>query len=376
MTRSIMLAISVAVILSILANVSAASDEVEVRGQVTNLGVPEFTWNALNFPGFFYEADENIGTEQITFLLTDIQYSTAILNGDSDASGNYGITYTTTAQSTNFKFKPWGRYNAIGFLGEKCFVSYNSDAVENSKDDQESQPYLFENSQDKGLLENLQLSRVLIDLNAERIIASNKPLMLEQGYELHIKNVDASSDVATLELTKDSQIMDTGIVAPSRLHATLSDKTYCYKADLGNAKGIVQIAVHFKNAFNSSEGGIAAVDAIFQVSDEPISVMPDEIFDVMQVANVDTTTNTITLDNKDYRIFLKKNMDMPLMQNIHIKTANQEDANETNPLRYYIYTDISGNKENMSAEVSSAGRANYEASADQEPSSKSVREGL
>jgi len=371
-----MLAISVAVILSVLANVSAASDDVEVRGQVTNLGVPEFAWNALNFPGFFYDADENIGTEQITFLLTDIQYSTAILNGDSDASGNYGITYTTTAQSTNFNFKPWGRYNAIGFLGEKCFVSYNSDAVENAKDDQESQPYLFENSQDKGLLENLQLSRVLIDLNSEQIIASNKPLMLEQGYELHIKNVDASSDVATLELTKGSQIIDTGIVAPSRLHATLSDKTYCYKADLGNAKGIVQIAVHFKNAFNSSEGGIAAVDAIFQVSDEPISVMPDEIFDVMQVANVDTTTNTITLDNKDYRIFLKKNMDMPLMQNIHIKTANQEDANETNPLRYYIYKDISCNKENMSAEVSSADGTNDKASADQEPLSKSAREGL
>lgn len=39
MTRSNMLAISIAVILSILANAAAASDEVEIKGQATNLGV-------------------------------------------------------------------------------------------------------------------------------------------------------------------------------------------------------------------------------------------------------------------------------------------------------------------------------------------------
>jgi len=44
----------------IVTNVVEASSDVEVRGQVTDISVPVFTWNALNFPGFCCDIDENI----------------------------------------------------------------------------------------------------------------------------------------------------------------------------------------------------------------------------------------------------------------------------------------------------------------------------
>jgi hypothetical protein len=57
----------------------------------------------------------------------------------------------------------------------------------------------------------------------------------------------------------------------------------------------------------------------------------------MSIRNVDATTQTITMDNKDNQIVLSKNKDIVLMQNIHIKTANQDAIEADNPLRFYIY---------------------------------------
>jgi hypothetical protein len=58
----------------------------------------------------------------------------------------------------------------------------------------------------------------------------------------------------------------------------------------------------------------------------------------MSVRNVDPTSMTITMDNKDNQIMLSKNKDIPLMGKIHIKTADQ-DGTDAAPLRYYIYSE-------------------------------------
>jgi len=88
MKKSILLAISMAIISIIATNVVEASGDVEIRGQVTDISVPVFTWNTLNFPGFFYDIDENIGTEQITLSLSGMESTSAMLDGDMGPDGN------------------------------------------------------------------------------------------------------------------------------------------------------------------------------------------------------------------------------------------------------------------------------------------------
>ena len=240
---------------------------------------------------------------------------------------------------------------------------------------QESVAYHYE---DKNLLANLQISRVLIDDSAEQVITSSKPLKLKEGYALNLKSVDASANTATLELTKNSKVIDSKVVVPSRPDATMSDKTYYYKAEIAATKGIVQIAVHFKNAFHASED-LANIDGVFQISDEPISVEPNQQYDKMMVRTVDDNTDTITMDNKDYRVLLNKNKDMVLMKNIHIKTANQDTVNDTNPLRYYIYKTITREPETTdegNSDTNSATPTREETSREPKPSSDTVNEGL
>jgi S-layer protein (TIGR01567 family) len=337
MKRRILLAISIVGLSILVANVAGSADDFEVRGFVTNLGVSQFTWDSSSFTGFYYDVDKNIGSETLTFSLSSSTPSSATLSDQPSSENDRGVVYRTIAQTKNFNFKPWGQYNVIGFLGEACFASYANTVTKSMKDHQEPVPYLYDNSQNENLMTDEQISKVLIDDNTEQTVTSSNPLKLMEGYVLNLKTIDASANTAILELTKNSEVIDSKVVVPSRVNATMSDKTYYYKADLGSTAGIIQIAVHFKNAFHASEQNIATVDGVFQLSDKPISIKANQQYDKMSIRNVDATAQIITMDNKDNQIILGKNKDIVLMQNIHIKTANQDTIDGDNPLRFYIY---------------------------------------
>jgi S-layer protein (TIGR01567 family) len=304
---------------AILLAVSFISDPInakEIRGQVAT---GDFEWNAQNFGGFYYDIDKDLGTERIiTFV------------ADGKLQEPNGVTYTTTAQKKDFEFEEWGYYKVIGFLGKKYFAGYAED---------ENLDYgsmiLFRESTDENSLADEQLQTILIDSDNETIVTAGVPLKLAEDYVLAIKYID--SDGMLLELTKNGAVVDTKVLMPSRDGATMADKTYLYRKDAGEQKGLVVIAVHFKNALTIGNQTVATVNGIWQISEAATSVKVDSEYGKMRIASV--SSDTITMDNKDYSITLGRNNDIPLMSDIKIKTANQDYIDEANPLRYCIYLD-------------------------------------
>ncbi len=287
----------------------------EIRGQVAN---GDFEWNAQNFAGFYYDIDKDLGTEKITTYVSD-----------GKLYEPNGVIYTTTAQMNDFEFEDWGYYSVIGFMGQKYFAGYAND--ENVGD----WNILFEESTDENSLADEQLQTILIDSDTQTIISAGAPLKLAEDYVLAIKYIDNNGML--LELTKSGSVVDSKVLAPSRDGATMADKTYLYRRDAGEQRGLVIIAVHFKNAMNIENQTVATVDGIWQISESPIRVKVDTEFGKMRIASV--SDDTITMDNKDNSIALSRNKDIQLMGDIGIKTANQGDIDDETPLRYYIYKD-------------------------------------
>lgn len=329
----------------------------ELRGSVTNLGVKEFNWTNATFSGFYYDIDDNIGTEKLTLRLSDVNPSSATLSDQPDANNNRGIVYTTEAQAKHFKFGAWGQYEVIGFLADEYFASYDSVVTKDVSNANETVAFLFDKSKNRNLMTNEQISRVLVDDDTEQTITSANPLTLEEGYQLAIKSVDVKGNKAYLELSKKGQVVDSKVIQPSIDNARMSDKTYYYKVDLGDTKEIVQIAVHFKNAFAGSDTSIATIDGVFQISDKPTALKSEQQYDKMSIRSVNPTAMAIVMDNKDNQITLSKNKDVILMQNIHIKTADQDPIDATNPLRYYIYKAATIEAANTTASATSAAPA-------------------
>jgi S-layer protein (TIGR01567 family) len=312
-----------------------AVSEVDVRGTVSNIGTETTNWDFKNFAGFYYDIDKNIGTEQITFKVSDVDagQTTATL---SDKENDRGIIYMTTAQPKNFKFKPWGDYQVIGFLAERYFAAYNNEATAGMTAAGETVPFIADKSKNDNLMTNEQISKVIEDSDTERTITSANPLKLGEGYQLDVKSIDVDGNKVYVELSKDGAVVDSKVIQPSITRPTMGDKTYFYKKDLGDTKEIVTLAVHFKNAFRGADTNIATVDGVFQVSDTAAPIKVDQQYDKMSIRNVDPTAKTITMDNKDNQVSLSKNKNTQLMQNIYIRTADQ-DATVDDPLRYYIY---------------------------------------
>jgi len=308
--------------------VVVTAQEVDVRGQVTTVNMTKFTWDTSSFAGFYYDIDKNLGQETLTFYPTgqDAQDTTATLSDQQNSPANTrGVVYFTQAQNKTFKLADWGNYKVIGFLADRYFAAYNPAT------------YLYDQSTNRNLMTNEQLSKLLIDDNTEQTITSANPLKLQEGYVLAIKSIDVKGNKAYLELSKNGQVVDSKVVQPSIDGATLDDKTYYYKTTIGDTKNVIQIAVHFKNAFAGTDTNIATVDGEFQVSDTATPVKADQVYDKMTISNVNPSALSVTMDNKDNAITLSRNKDVVLMQNVHIKTADQSDASATNPLRFYIY---------------------------------------
>ncbi len=319
------------------------AQEIDVRSDIQDLGEKSVTWDSYTFPGFYYDMDNDIGTENLTFTLSNIAQdkASATLSDEPDADGNRGIVYNTEAIPIGFSFGPWGQYDEIGFLGGDYFAAYDSNASGDLSATNQSVPLLYDKSENRNLMTDELISELLNDDNTELTFNSSNPLELDEGYNLSIKSIDSDSKKVYLELSKNGKIVDNNVIQPSIENANIDDQTYYYKKDLGDIKGIVIIAVHFKNVFSSSQSNIATVDGIFQISDTPISITTGRQYDKMSIRLVDPTSMTIIMDNKDNPITLTRNKDITLMDSIHVKTADQDDTSASNPLRYYIYSNES-----------------------------------
>jgi hypothetical protein len=167
----------------------------------------------------------------------------------------------------SFEFAGWGAYMFADISGKRYFAAYLEEPTQKMLDEGESIPYLWQKSNGRDLQKNGEISEVLVDDREERTVTSGSPLELEEGYELAITSIDVDSNNVYLELSKNGQVVDSKAIAPSKTGATMTDKTYYYHADVGKTKGIVQIAVYFKNAFRGNDQNLATIGGVFQISD-------------------------------------------------------------------------------------------------------------
>jgi len=288
-------------------NVSEPGEN-EIRG---NVGIVEdgttIKWDPSNFDGFYYDIDDDIGTERIIMTITECALDEP-----------NGVMYKTTAQWDDFAFDDWGTFYNIAFMGEEYFAAYVNDG------------YLYDNSEDTNLMVDEQLSRVLMNRAESRVIESADVLKLEEGFEVKLF-VDNSCKKAFLELYRNGNLIEMDYFdVPG---------TYAYTTDLGESQNVVILALHVADV-NCTDVQTCTVDGIWQISDTVTEIEEDTEYDKMTIQTVDADTKTIMMDNEDNKITLSRNKDILLMGDIRLKTADQDEISAEDPLRFYIYKPV------------------------------------
>ncbi len=267
----------------------------DVRGTVIDPSDPnlggKFTWTPYNFEGFYYNIDDDIGSESLK----------AVFTGNRIEEND--LTYEAMPVPVKFDFEDWGKYDVIGFLAAKYFAGYNSQTV-----------YTDEHS----IIGDGQLRKVLVDSDESSTISTGSVLPLEEGYELRIKQVDINGNKVYLALAKDGDEVDSMVVTPSS--SDYKGSTYLYKVNI-EGEDVPIIAAHVQSVFRGTEADLATADGVFQVSDTATSVNSDQAFDKMKVKSVDA--DGIMMKN-DGSISLGRGRTVDIMENIRFEVADND----------------------------------------------------
>ena len=262
----------------------------EIRGTIVDPAVGEFTWNPYNFEGFYYDIDDDLGTETMTVRF------------DGDRIGEGDIRYRTVPQSVQFDYEPWGSYNVIGFLAEKYFAGYNDDTTFTDR-------FSFINEE--------QLRKVLIDDDESYTVRGGATFPLKEGYELQIREVDLDGNKVFLSITKDGDEVDSRVVDPGR---DVRTSTLTYEERIGGER-VPIIAINVVSVFRGREEDLATIEGIFQISDRPRSVEEGETYGRMEIDGVSDAG--IEMSN-DGSFSLGRGRTISIMENMKFKVSDSD----------------------------------------------------
>jgi len=283
----------------------------EVRGSVAGVVYgAAVEWDTSNFAGFYYDIDDNIGTEWIVMTIT----------GDA-LDEPCGVMYETSAQEDDFAYEDWGTFYNIPFMGDLYFAGYTYDTCTE----------IFDEAGTANLLVSEQLSKILVNDGISRVVASDEIVELKEGYALKFK-IGTDEKGILVELLHEGEVIDRVALSPP--------VTYVYTVDQDGAPKVPTIAAHFQEPISIGGKSYCKVDGLWQISDTPIMVEEDTEYDKMTVQIVDSDGLYIMMDNEDNKITLAKNKDISLMGDIRIKTADQDCITAEEPLRWYIYEEV------------------------------------
>lgn len=271
----------------------------ELRGTVYDEASNTTVWTPFNFEGFYYNIDENISTESLTLKEG--------INGRS--INNEDLVYSSTPALVKFEHEGWGSYEVVGFMAEKYFAGYPDNTLGNSKS--------------VSVLSDDILAKVLIDDDNKKSMFTGSSITLENGYSLKASEVDVNGERVLVELYKDGEQVDSGIVP--------SNGDYVYEANIGGAEDIPMIAVHVSTVFRSQETDAVFIEGVFQISDDYLELSQGDSFGRMEISTI--SNSGITMKNED-SISLSKGNTIDLMGNVKFRVA------DSSVLRFYPYVEV------------------------------------
>ena len=281
------------------ASAAASVNTVEVRSPVYSgsaLSGLTVDFDYTEFAGFYYDIDDNIGSETLSIDPTMVT--------DPRTIDENGLTYRSDIQNIGYAYDDWtGEFPKMGFLAQD-YVPVNG------------QPDV--------------LSKLLLDSDDKYTLRVGQSLDLGEGYTLTPKQIDVEGDKVWLELAKDGVYLDDQVITVT--DSDVENSTWDYEEDdVGGEDDVVIMRAHVNEVFQGQTDSLAVIEGLWLISNEPMEIESDDTFDALEVTTIGDTY--LELKNKD-DLTLTKNKDIVLAGDMKIKTA------DSNDVRFYFYKEI------------------------------------
>jgi len=255
-----------------LASAQEISEAAPVRGHFAD---GDGVWRADDFGWFYYDLDEDLGGEMLQIDL----------DGKTAEKGH--IEYSSEVWTEQFEYKPWGSFQRVAFFGKPYFAGYPESSF----------------TEEVSSLEKGELREVLMDEDLTQTLSLNKTLTLQQGYVLVAQEISEKKGSVNFLLFKDGLPVNSSVVSIG--------ESFVYKID-----DLPVILVHLTNAMLGAGEGLAEVEGVFQISDEPnIRLFEGAMIGEMKLT--DFSQFDIVLEN-NRTINLKRDSVISLIQGLEV----------------------------------------------------------
>lgn len=293
---------------------------------------PVLNLTPLNFDLFYYDIDSGQGGEYMKIDIGDPSRRTIDVNN---------LTYQTSIFNASFKYRGFGKYSAIGFLGEKYLAAYTNESHIASKP--------------VNLVSRRILSKILVDENKKQLLTASsikkrqygEKILLSDGYELLAENVSMTSQTAIISITRNGikiyhkKVKPGDIVVYEKAVDKVNSMHFYQKESVKFPASLPILAFHVDSIMVEDGKTAGIIDGIFQVSDIYTDI--DAEYGLLGITRVNETG--ITMQNRiKATLTFPESMDsvdiqneyisrIDLIGNIKLKFAGSRD------MRFFIYNE-------------------------------------
>jgi S-layer protein (TIGR01567 family) len=280
----------------------------EVRGTVKE-GEGDASWNATNFAGFYYDLNDDIGSEELSVTVSGNSIA-------KDDGTDNGLVYLTSIDQADYEasFAPEPEnddddtntsYPVIGLFAEK-YVSL---------DDEEAD----------------ELVKLLLDTDDKYTLRTGTALQLPNGYAVTAKQIDVEGNKVWMEFSKDGEFIDDQVID---IDTATGGVTWTYDTDVGDKDDVIVFRVHVTQVFQGQVDSLAVIEGLWLVDYENVlKIEDDDKFGKLEVASV--TGGSIKMTNPS-AITLSRGNDVSIAQNMYFKVADTPSSE----LRYYPFVKL------------------------------------
>ncbi|NIA09321.1 MAG: hypothetical protein GWP10_06240, partial [Nitrospiraceae bacterium] len=287
-------------------------------------GQPGLQWDYSSFSGFWYDPDDDLQTEKLTILANerDAPYGDTLKYPNDREIGEGSLIYTTHPVFQEYELheneadpdRTTQTEMENAYLGGCIGLCVDSDNTGGDCgyfiEGWMAEKYVaIDNNAD-------ELCKLLLEFeDDEMTLSTGEEWDMGGGFALEVTGIDTAGEQATIQLSKNGDLLDTGTLDTS---GSEQDRVYTYTADIGGETDIPVFSCYVDAV--SGETGTVEIMYVFLIDDDVLEIETAQTYGAMEVLTA--SSMEIVLNNDETTIDLDIDNTEQIMGNLYFKTAN------------------------------------------------------
>ncbi|MEA1906613.1 MAG: S-layer protein domain-containing protein, partial [Euryarchaeota archaeon] len=268
------------------------------------------TWNPYNFAAFYYDQDNDAGSEALILDLT---------GSDNRSIRERGLVYTTTPLPQTYAIIDDGVVDSLGTVNGSPVTRYFIEGWMAEK-------YVAISTGGSTTPHGNKISKMLVEFDSsdKKTLSEGEAWGIGGGFTLTAQQIDLEGNKVWLTLSRDGKELDSEVIDAG----DSGGRVYMYTEDLSGVEDVVVFSCYVDAVFRGTDSNIMQLKHVFLIDNDVIEVCAGEIYGDMEVTTA--SASGITLKN-DCKIDISRDGDcnIEIMDDMFFRVA------ESDTVRFY-----------------------------------------